>query len=172
MTILSDDDRAQAQKILRTRYETSRIPDEMPTDVPKKKGERSPCFTRQDLQSRALNQNEWQDFERILRRDLDVDVPSWWERNRDRFLTFYRLACPLLPIPATSASSERQFSKAKRLKARKWWSGRPLKLGEMVVVAENRDVVRELLIARRTADNSSDRADTMQLSSDEKWTFV
>jgi hypothetical protein len=34
MTILSDDDRAQALKILRTRYETNKRPEEIPADIP------------------------------------------------------------------------------------------------------------------------------------------
>jgi hypothetical protein len=51
MTTVSDNDGAQAQKILRARYETNTRPEDILTDISKKEGERTPCMTRQDPQS-------------------------------------------------------------------------------------------------------------------------
>jgi len=39
-------------------------------------------------------------------------VCEWWEGNKSQFPLLYNLAAKCLAIPATSASSERSFSKA------------------------------------------------------------
>jgi hypothetical protein len=44
--------------------------------------------------------------------DQNCDIFEWWELNKHRFPTLYKLTLKYLPIPATSVPSERVFSKA------------------------------------------------------------
>jgi hypothetical protein len=90
-----------------------------------------------------------------LTREPFADAEQWWFANKDVYPILFRLAQKWLHVPATSASSERQFSKAKRLKPKKRWSIKPLKLGSMVVVAENSSLV-DRAIARRRGRNGDE----------------
>jgi hypothetical protein len=166
--ILSAQDRDQAQTVLKVRYDASKVPGHT-SPSRQQKEDRAPGFTRRDLRPMQSEYDEWDDFLSIPRHDLDVDVYSWWERHRDRFPTFYLLAQQVLTIPATSASCERQFSKAKRLKNRSRWSLKPLKLGAMVVVAENRDLVQEAIARHRQVDNPPIRMDPVHSSTESDW---
>jgi hypothetical protein len=105
----------------------------------------------------------------IPRHDLDIDVYSSWERHCDRLPTFYLLAQQVLTIPAASALCERQFSKAKRLKSRIRWFLRPLKLGAMVVVAENRDLVQGAIARHRQVDKAPIWTDPVHSSTASDW---
>jgi hypothetical protein len=131
--------------------------------------ERTHRFTREDLRPRIKDHDEWADFEKILRDDIPImDAYAWWQNNRGRFPTLYRLAQQFLIVPGTSASSERQFSKAKRLKNKGRWSLKPGKLSAMAAIAENRDLVEELM-ARRRRETSSNHTDLSQGSADSEW---
>jgi hypothetical protein len=98
----------------------------------------------------VISRDEWSSFLGILRgRDaFEFDTLIWWQNNKYRFPTLYQIARRFLIVPATSASCERQFSKAKRLKPKKRWSLKPAKLSAMIVAAQNRDLVEEIISHR------------------------
>jgi hypothetical protein len=124
-------------------------------------------FTRADLLPQGKDFDEWDEFEKICRRDQELDVFLWWENNKARFPTLYGLAKQYLTIPATSASSERQFSKAQRLKTKKRYSLKAQKLSSMVVVCENRESYEEVVALRKSCeDSSSDRTSLSREPSD------
>jgi hypothetical protein len=152
-SILSREDSVTAEKVLRAKFDSNKRSDEpvgrLATRV------HTEGFTRADLTHRMTERDEWSEFQRIVRLDQKVDVHTWWERNKDTFPTFYQLAQRYLVIPATSASSERRFSKAKRLKPKQRWALKPLKLSAMVVTAENRDLFDETAERRTTSGESS-----------------
>jgi hypothetical protein len=74
--------------------------------------------TRDELLGiRADDHNEYTEFCQMDRlpnaRQKDFDPETWWESRRQDFPILYEMAKKYLVIPATSASVERQFSRAK-----------------------------------------------------------
>jgi hypothetical protein len=86
---------------------------------PKQAGSQRTGLTRHDLlQHRpAALSSEVERFWRIDRAILMMtegfDVFTWWQANRREFPVLFQVALDYLSIPATSASVEKQFSKAK-----------------------------------------------------------
>jgi hypothetical protein len=74
-----------------------------------------------------------------------TDLLDWWRVNRDLFPMLWKLAMEVLTIPASSAASERQFSRAKRISSDKRRSLKPNKLQALVFLAENFDLTQEVL---------------------------
>jgi hypothetical protein len=146
-TILSREDCERAETILQTRFDSlRRTEDDRPARSNPKK--RPSAFTRDLLID--VKTDEWSEFQRVQRGFdiLNFNVSDWWRSNKDRFPTLFQLVQQHLIIPATSATSERQFSKAKRMKTKKRWSLKGTSLGAMVVVAENRDLIEERIAQR------------------------
>jgi hypothetical protein len=113
-TVLSREDHERAEIIMRSRYESIRgIEDD--TTASQNTKRRPHAFTRDILIE--FKSDEWTDFQRV-ERGFDVsafDVSEWWRSNKDRFPTLFKLVQQYLIVPATSATSERQFFKAKRM---------------------------------------------------------
>jgi hypothetical protein len=72
------------------------------------------------------------------------DVLHWWIGQRKQFPILWKLAQRYLTVPGTSASTERQFSQAKRCKPRFCFCLSAVRLQELVVAMMNRDITRLL----------------------------
>jgi hypothetical protein len=98
-------------------------------------------------------QNEFTEFCQMDRlpnaRQKDFDPESWWESRRRDFPILYELAKKYLVIPATSASVERQFSRAKRIKSDSRTSLAPERFRSMMVLARHPEVVSRLTEKKR-----------------------
>jgi hypothetical protein len=120
---LNNDELASAIGYLNEEYDLIKLSEpEQPRPNRKPRQE----VTREDLFGVRAQVDELAEYLKSQRTNQsDFDVAKWWFSNKERFPTLFRIAQHYLIIPATSASSERQFSKAKRLKPKKRWSIKP-----------------------------------------------
>jgi hypothetical protein len=150
---LSPADYAEGEHALRLRFSEMQLP--LPDSPPVESEDSTKAVTRKDLMRRNGNLDECENFlsldRALISEEEDYDVYNWWAVHRKKFPTIYRIAQRYLVIPATSASAERQFSRAKRLKSKKRHSIKPLKLQSMMILAENMDLTRRI-VADRKAD--------------------
>jgi hypothetical protein len=72
------------------------------------------------------------------------DLLGWWDRHQASFPVLYSLALDYLCVPASSASIERQFSKAKLLQSDRRQSMTKERLAGMVLLREHLDLVDPL----------------------------
>jgi hypothetical protein len=77
--------------------------------------------------------------------DSGDQLLDWWHVNRPLFPTLFKLAMEILSIPASSAASERQFSRAKRISSDRRKSLKPNKLQALVFLGENIEITQEVL---------------------------
>ena len=63
-----------------------------------------------------------------------IDPLEWWEMHDGQFATIGKLARKYLAIPASSAPSERVFSRAKLIQQRQRWNLLPQRLEACVML--------------------------------------
>jgi hypothetical protein len=78
-----------------------------------------------------------------------TDLLDWWRVHKHLFPGLFELAMAILSIPASSAASDRQFSRAKRISSDKRRSLKPNKLQALVFLGENLDLAQEVLRAEK-----------------------
>ncbi|KAK3929532.1 Transposable element Hobo transposase [Frankliniella fusca] len=71
----------------------------------------------------------------------DTDLIGWWRQRRERFPSLAALALHLLNIPATSASSEREFSEAGHIYREKRLSLFPAATSNILFLHSNADLL-------------------------------
>ena len=118
---------------------------------PKQAGSQRTGLTRHDLlQHRPLALSSelerfWRIDRTILMMKAGFDVFTWWRANQQEFPGLFQVALDYLSIPATSASVERQFSKAKLINGNRRQSMKEEKLGTMVLLRENLPLLESVL---------------------------
>ena len=79
---------------------------------------------------------------------INFDLWNFWHQNKSRWPTLHKIAMKIFHIPASSASSERQFSKAKRIIGCLRLAMSPQKLEDQVIVASNSSIAEEIINKR------------------------
>jgi hypothetical protein len=69
------------------------------------------------------------------------DLFGWWSQHQRTFPVLYNLALEFLSIPASSATVERQFSKAKLIHSPRRQSMSGKRLGDLVFLREHLDTI-------------------------------
>ena len=72
------------------------------------------------------------------------DLWSFWQQNKKRWPKLYSFAMNIYHIPASSASTERQFSKAKRIANSLRLAMSPQKLEDQIMVSNNSEITKEI----------------------------
>jgi hypothetical protein len=163
---LTNDEQASANEFLKVEYDAIKI-NQPEASRPSRKPRQE--VTREDLFGGRTQVDELSEYLRTPRSDrADFDTANWWFDNKGRFPTLFRMTQHYLVIPATSAASERQFSKAKKLKPKKRWSIKPQKLGAMVCicifVSETKDLLALALERRKARQQKQAAADEIEYS--------
>ena len=76
---------------------------------------------------------------------LEFDLWSFWYHNKDRWPILHSIAMKIFHIPASSASSERQFSKSKRIIGCLRLAMSQQKLEDQVLVAGNPEITESII---------------------------
>ena len=74
---------------------------------------------------------------KVPRLDYELDPLEWWKNNESAYPTLAKLAKKYLTVPATSASSERLFSKSGKVVTPLRASLKPDKVEQLVFLAKN-----------------------------------
>ena len=73
------------------------------------------------------------------------DLWSFWHQHKDSWPILHLIAMNIYHIPSSSASSERQFSKSKRIAGCLRLAMSPQKLQDQVLVASNPELTQEII---------------------------
>ncbi|KAK3909991.1 Putative AC9 transposase [Frankliniella fusca] len=117
------------------------VADEGPT--PAKRPRRQSCYSmylEDDDEPGAMDELDLYLIEHI---HDDSDILGWWRNRKDRFPRLAALAESLLIIPATSASSEREFSEAGHVYREKRLSLKPSTSSTVLFLNSNADLIQE-----------------------------
>jgi hypothetical protein len=109
--------------------------------------------------------------ERQLEEDQgkSFDLLRWWINNRSRYPRLFLLAEKFLVVPATSASVERQFSRAGRIKSVRRQSLDLLKFQALVFLGENQAITAGVVDRMREEEQrKAEKARRKQLARLEK----
>ena len=74
---------------------------------------------------------------RVIDANSPIDPLAWWKMHDGQFPTIAKLARKYLAIPASSAPSERVFSRAKLIQQRQRWNLLPQRLEACVMLKHN-----------------------------------
>ena len=80
---------------------------------------------------------------------LQFDLWDFWKKNRTKMPTLYNLAMDVYSIPASSASVEREFSKAKRFQGEHRINLSGTRLEDQMIIAGNEGLTNELFNSRK-----------------------
>ena len=89
------------------------------------------------LSTREKVDQEVSTYLKVPRLDYELDPLEWWEINESTYPTLAKLAKKYLTVPATSASSERLFSKSGKVVTPLRASLKPDKVEQLVFLAKN-----------------------------------
>ena len=94
-----------------------------------------------NLLKRAAVQGEYDEWllvpeARIIDANSPIDPLAWWKMHDGQFPTIVKLARKYLAIPASSAPSERVFSRAKLIQQRQRWNLLPQRLEACVMLKQ------------------------------------
>ena len=95
-----------------------------------------------NLLKRAAVQGEYDAWKlvpeaRIIDANSPIDLLAWWKMHHGQIPTIAKLARKYLAIPASSAPSERGFSRAKLIQQRQRWNLLPQRLEACVMLKHN-----------------------------------
>ena len=79
---------------------------------------------------------------RIIDANSPIDPLAWWKMHDGQFPKIAKLARKYLAIPASSAPSERVFSRAKLIQQRQRWNLLPQRLEACVMLKHNAWLIR------------------------------
>ena len=143
--ILDDDDIIAADQFIRTHYENHRS--ERNQYVLRSRTERSYGLSMEFFRKQSTNNDEFCEYLKISSnlKDTNGNLHQFWVENSKKFPKLSKLAFDYLQIPASNASAERQFSKAKKIVTMRRLAMSGERVGDSVMVAGNYDISKDLI---------------------------
>ena len=143
--ILDDNDIVNVDHFIRTHIDNHRY--EKVHSPIKIKAERSFGLSLEFFRKQNTNIDEFCEYLRIASnaKDSTGNLFQFWIENSKRLPKLSKLAFDYLQIPASNASAERQFSKAKKIVSLRRLAMSGDRVGDSVIVAGNYDIAKELI---------------------------